>query len=67
MDLQTLVDKLAMNQEYTAAKTKANHTLSCINKSIASGLKDMIVSLCLALVRLHLEYYVSLRMLSTRH
>lgn len=58
-DLRTLVDKLTTNQQYAAVEMRVNHTLSSINKNIASVLKDMIVSLCLALVRLHLEYYAS--------
>lgn len=56
---------MTMNQQYAAVEMTANHTLNCINKRIASGLKDKIVSLCLALQRLHLKYCLGL--LKMRH
>lgn len=56
-----------MNQQYAVAEIKANHPWSCIDKSIASGLKDVIILLCSALMKLHVEHCASLELLSTRH
>ncbi|KAK4828490.1 hypothetical protein QYF61_026761 [Mycteria americana] len=58
-DLGVLVDKkLSTNQQCAFEAKKANSTLSCIRKNTASRLVEMILSLCSALVRPHLECWV---------
>lgn len=60
-DLGVLLDhKLNMIQQCTAAAPKANWILSCscILRDITSKGRNVIIPLFLALVRLHLEYYV---------
>lgn len=52
---------------YCCMEIKANHTISFTNKSIANGLKEIIVSLCLVLERPHLEYCAIMGLLSTRY
>lgn len=65
--LRPQVDTLTMNQQYTVAEIKTNHPWSCIDKSIANGLKYVIILLCSALVKLHVEHCASLELLSTRY
>lgn len=48
--------KLDMNEQSTLATMKPNSTLHCINKSLASRLRKIIVSPYPALIRPHLEH-----------
>ncbi|PKU39039.1 hypothetical protein llap_10657 [Limosa lapponica baueri] len=60
-DLGVLVDeKLNMTQQGVLAAQKASHTLGCVKRSVASRSREVILSLCSALVRPHLEYCVQL-------
>jgi len=60
-DLEGLVDeKLNMTQQYTLTTQKANHILSCIKRSMASRSREVILPLCSALVRPHLESCIQL-------
>ena len=58
-DLGFLVDhKLTMNRPCDAAAKEANAILGCINRSIVSRSRKVIVAIYSALGRHHLEYCV---------
>ena len=55
-DLGSLVcEKLVRSQHCTLAVREANCILGCIKRGVASRVREVIVPLCSALARLHLE------------
>jgi len=60
-DLGILVDeKLGMSQQRVLAAQQAKHILGCIERSVASRLREVILPLYVALIRPHLQPCVQL-------
>lgn len=57
-DERVAEDKLNLSQQCHATVKKAKGILGCISRSIAGRARKVVFTLYMALVRLHLEYYV---------
>lgn len=53
-------EKPKMTHQCVLAAQKAKHILGCIKSSVASRLREVILSLCSALLRCHLEFCIQL-------
>ena len=51
-------ERFNMSWKCELAAQKANCILGCIKRSVTSRLRELILPLCTALVRLHLDQYV---------
>ena len=52
--------KLDTSKKCAPSAQKVNHTPGCIKRSVASRVREVILSICSALVRPHLEYCVQM-------
>jgi len=60
-DLGVLMnEKVDMSHQCVLAAQRANHILGCIKRTVASRLREVVLPLCSALMRPHLEPYVQL-------
>jgi len=58
-DLRVLVDeRLNMSHQCVLAAQQANHILGCIKRSMTNRAREVILPLCSALMRPHLEYCI---------
>ena len=61
-DLGVLMNgRLDMSQQHDLTAQKANCILGCIKRSVASRVREVVLPLCSALMRPHLECCVQVR------